>query len=87
MMKSWEYCKIIDPVKMLGGPTEPTRLVFLGASSEEEQVEEIDTPEHGLARLGREGWELVSHTQLLAMVDTGAAVPVMEVFYLKREMG
>ena len=85
-MDKWTYCKIIDPVKVVGGPTEPTRLVFLGVSNEEERVEEIDTPEHGLARLGKEGWELVSHTQLLAMIDTGAMVPVMEVFYLKREM-
>ena len=45
-----EYCKIIEPIKLVGRPTENPKLIYLGASREEERVQEIDTPEHALAR-------------------------------------
>jgi hypothetical protein len=80
----WQYCKIIEPTKVIGKPTESPKLVYLGASKDEERVEEIDTPEHALARLGRGGWELVDHTQLFAMIENAGALPVMEVYHLKR---
>jgi hypothetical protein len=80
----WEYCKIIDPLKLVGRPTESAKLVYLGASKDEEEVVEIETPEHALARLGAEGWELVDHTQLFTVIENSGALPVMEVYYLKR---
>lgn len=42
--------------------------------------------EHTLARLGLEGWELVSHTQVFTVVEQSPAVPVLEVYYLKRQV-
>jgi hypothetical protein len=83
----WEYCKIVEPTKLSGAPVEPARLLFMGASKEEEADQQIDTPEHVLARLGKEGWELVSHSQLFAPVEGSGVLPVMEVYYLKRELG
>ena len=85
-MTKWAYCKIIEPIKLVGKPTEPSKRMFLGVSAEEEEVTEIDTPEHELARLGRDGWELVDHTQLFAVIE-GSSLPVMEVYYLKRAIG
>jgi hypothetical protein len=82
----WEYCKIIEPIKLLGKPTESPKLIYLGASKAEEKVEEIDTPEHALARLGKGGWELVDHTQIFAVIENSGALPVMEVYHLKRSM-
>jgi hypothetical protein len=81
----WEYCKIIEPSKLLGKPLQ-SKLIYLAALQEDEVVEQIDTPEHALARLGREGWELVDHTQLFTMIEEGTALPVMEVYHLKRAM-
>lgn len=86
-MTEWEYCKIVEPSKLSGVPVEPARLLFMGASKDEEADEQIDTPEHALARLGSEGWELVSHNQLFAPVEGSGVLPVMEVFYLKRKLG
>jgi hypothetical protein len=82
----WEYCKIVEPSKLSGIPVEPARLLFMGTSKDKEADEQIDTPEHALARLGEEGWELVSHNQILAPVEGSGVLPVMEVFYLKREL-
>ena len=85
-MVKWEYCKIIEPIKLLGTPTESPKLIYLGASKAEEKVKEIDTPEHALARLGEGGWELVDHTQIFAVIEKSATLPVMEVYHLKRAM-
>jgi hypothetical protein len=82
----WQYVKIIEPIKVIGKPTQSPKLIYLGASKEEERVEEIDTPEHALARLGRGGWELVDHTQLFTVIENSVALPVMEVYHLKRAM-
>jgi hypothetical protein len=82
----WEYCKIIEPIKLMGKPTEAPKLMYLGGSKEEEKVQEIDTPEHALARLGGEGWELVDHTQLFTVIESNVTLPVMEVYHLKRAM-
>jgi hypothetical protein len=82
----WQYCKIIEPTKVMGKPVESSRLLYLGPDQASEQIEEIDTPEHALARLGEEGWELVDHTQLWSVVEGSGVLPVMEVFYLKREV-
>ena len=84
-MTKWQYCKIIEPTKTMGRPVEPTRLLYLAPDQAAEQIEEIDTPEHVLARLGAEGWELVDHSQLWSVVEGSGVLPVMEVYYLKRE--
>jgi hypothetical protein len=80
----WEYCKIIDPTRLVGKPTEAPKLIYLGVSKEGEKVQEIDTPEHALAQLGSDGWELVDHTQLFTVIENSVTLPVMEVYHLKR---
>jgi len=85
-MVKWEYCKIVEPIKLVGKPVESAKMMFLGSSKEKEQVQEIGTSEHALARLGAEGWELVTHGQLLTVIEGSGALPVMEVFYLKRQV-
>jgi hypothetical protein len=85
-MTRWEYCKIIEPIKTVGEPME-SKLIYLATSQEEEKVEDIDTPEHALARLGENGWELVDHTQLFTVIDNSVILPVMEVYHLKRAKG
>jgi hypothetical protein len=51
-------------------------LKFLGSSQE---PEEITNPDHAMAQLGRDGWELVSHTEITSPTE-------MEVFYFKRQL-
>ena len=85
-MTKWAYCKIIDPIRLPGKAVEPAKLLYLGVSKEEERVVEIDNAEHTLARLGLEGWELISHSQVSTVVDGGVALPVIEVYYLGRSI-
>ena len=83
-MTKWAYSKIIEPIRLQSGPAQPARLIFLGASQEEERIHEIDPPERALARLGAEGWELVSHNQPFPMVEGRGVLPTVEVYHLKR---
>ena len=50
-------------LKLLGSPQEPEQIVDLGKT---------------ISQLGRDGWELASHSQITA--------PTAEVFYFKREI-
>jgi hypothetical protein len=86
-MDKWEYCKIIDPIRVPGKAVEPAKLLYLGALEANERVEEIENAERTLAQLGLEGWELISHSQVSTVIDRGTALPVLEVYYLKRGIG
>jgi hypothetical protein len=98
MTTKWEYCIIIEPIRLLAGPTgeksiEETKnvLLFPGLSEEETEKKEIEeNPLYELARLGAEGWELVSHTQRWEAFSEKQKItgiyPVMRVYILKREI-
>ena len=85
-MAKWEYCKIVQPVTVGDKSLRPTSLKFLGPSKEESRTEEIDELDPELARLGADGWELVSHTQIWGVMKT-TPFPLVVIHYLKREVG
>jgi hypothetical protein len=60
--------------------------VSVGPLKEKERRQEIEAPEHALARLGA-GWLGVgSHDQLLTVLEKGFPVPVVKVYYLERQV-
>lgn len=74
--------------------------MFYGPSEEEYREEQIDNVGHTLARLGMEGWELISHSPTFAqflqtrtdaesgksLVVGATALPLSEIYWLKRKM-
>jgi hypothetical protein len=88
-MTKWEYCKIVQPVSRTDGPPSEATLWFLGATQDETRTMYSSKPDNELARLGAEGWEMVSHTQVWGVMKGGTAgtvvpAPVLQVYYLKR---
>lgn len=69
----------------MGRPAEAARLLYLGPDRVSEEIQEVVLPEHALACLGTEGWELVDHSQLWSVIEGSGVLPVMEVCYLKRQ--
>ena len=88
----WEYCKIVDPVRMRVEGTsekiESPRLILLGSSREETKTQTIENVGHELAKLGLDGWELVSHTVSWAIVAGKSPMvsPALEHYYFKRPL-
>ena len=94
-MTNWQYCIIMQPTTGLAEKDSTRKiksyLSFLGPSEEETKTEEIENPFHELARLGAEGWELISHTQrwepmIEGQKTTSAIYPIAQVYVLKREI-
>lgn len=62
----------------LEGEITVARLGYLKVLGSSDELEKIVDLENTIAQLGRDGWELVSHTQVTA--------PTIQVFYFKRQL-
>lgn len=76
-MTKWEYRRIIVP----SGGGDPF-MQFLHTTKEACIHETIEAVETTVAQLGRDGWEMVSCTQVWAVGTT--ALPVYISYYFKR---
>ncbi len=69
-MSKWEYCAIRDSLTGEG-----RKLKFF-SSTPDAKVEDIDDVHKSIAKLGEDGWEMVSLTQI--------SQPDARVYYFKR---
>lgn len=83
-MTKWEYCQLIVNRAEPDNP-KSKQLVCLGI--DEMTVKEIRSISRTIAELGVDGWELVSHTQSHAVIESSiGGFPWTEFFTFKRPL-
>jgi len=83
-MQKWEYCQL---VVNRASPSNPKskQLVFL--SVDDLSIRQIRSISQTIAKLGIDGWELVSHTQSQTVLKDGVSgFPWTEFFTFKRPL-
>jgi len=84
-MNRWEYCQIVQPLAIEGKLVAPLEIIYFGPSKDRERREDIEDVGIALARLGEDGWELVSHTQTFTLLERNIVLPVANEYHLKRQ--
>ena len=92
MTARWEYIKIVQPVSRADEPPGQATLWHLRPTMDDTTTRSTSAVDCEVARLGEEGWELVSHTQVWGVMKGGAPgtvvpAPVLQAYYLKRPLG